>query len=199
MVCSVYSFYSPKVILKVSLSVLWNQTRFKSVLSDLKLHFVSLMCFSSFLKLIMWIIGLFVSWVIFNTSLSKEVYGEPCPLVGFKQLLKRIFLVWTDYKSLLKLLSVSTPPTLLLFHSIILSQNILWYRWLSPWTTLEVVAQLKSFYDSIAQWTKNQRYIYILAVLIACNFTPLKLFPFRNFHSTNNHAQPSKNKQNPCS
>ena len=74
----------------------------------------------------------------------------------------RLFFFWTDYESLLKSLSVSTPLTRYCFHSIILSQRILWYRWLAPWITLGVVFQLKAYYDSIAQWTKNQRHIYLL-------------------------------------
>ena len=48
-------------ILKVFLGINWKQTRFKSTLFDLKLHFVFSYVFSYFLKVIMQITGLFVN------------------------------------------------------------------------------------------------------------------------------------------
>ena len=64
---------------------------------------------------------------------------------------------------------------------------------------LNLVVSIKPYYDSITQWTKTCNYLsfWLKFVLIACNFSPLELFPFRTFHSNNNHAQPSKTNKNP--
>ena len=99
-------------------------------------------------------------------------------LVGFKQLLKRIFLFGLTTNPLWNYYQFPPSPTLYCFHSIIIISIILWCRWLSPWITLDVVSQLKPWYDSIAQWTKNQRYIYLFSQ--SCSIC-LQLLTFENF------------------